>query len=115
MGDENVPLSSMRVLRDAGHETAHVGRESPGITDSLLLQTIHGQGWILLTFDTEFYDWIYRDRLPAPLGLVHFSLPRDHSKREPGELLLRILREGGELEGHFTLVTRQGNAQERLS
>ncbi|MDQ3928837.1 MAG: DUF5615 family PIN-like protein, partial [Chloroflexota bacterium] len=99
---------------DAGHEAAHVGQEFPGIKDPPLLGRIHSHGWILLTFDTEFHDWIYRDRLPAPLGLVHFSLPNDHGKREPGELLLRLLGAGVQLEGHFTIVTRRGYTQEQL-
>ncbi len=69
---------------------------------------------MLLTFDAEFRDWIYRDRLPPPLGLVLFSLPNDHGKRKPGELLLRLLQAGLRLDGHFTVITRQGYTQDRL-
>ena len=68
LGDEMFMLQSLRVLRDAGHETASIKRDSPRATDERVMRRAVREGWIILTFDKDFYKRIYEDRLPAPPG-----------------------------------------------
>lgn len=104
LGDENFPLGSLKVLRDAGHETASVTRISPGVKDPRVILMAVGETRIVLTFDKDFYRRVYEDRLVPP-GLVLFRM-RKPGRREAGERLLALLESGLSLAGFFTIVER---------
>ena len=71
------------------------------------------EGWISLTLDKDFYKRIYEDRLPAPPGVVQFSMPYP-KPREAGERLLELLAGGIQLDGFFTLIARHDFEQYTL-
>lgn len=113
LGDENCQLGSLRVLRDAGHDTVAITRDSPGITDRQVLELAVREDRIVLTFDKDFYRRVYEDQLPAPPGIDQFSL-RQPQRREAGERLLSLLACGLQLDGFVTLITRQAADQSPL-
>lgn len=110
LADENFQLTSLKLLREAGHITAAVVRDSPGIKDAPVLERAVREDWIILTYDKDFYQRVYVQRVPAPPGIVQFSFRRP-SRREAGERLLELLASGLQLEGFFTIVTRENFIQ----
>ena len=49
--NENMPLASVRVLREAGFDVASITEDSPGISDEGVLRRAHAENRIILTFD----------------------------------------------------------------
>lgn len=70
--------------------------------------------WVILTFDRDYGELIYRLRLPSPRGIVYLRF-RPHTPEEPAVMLLNLLQtEGLELDGQFTVVDRDRIRQRPL-
>jgi len=72
LANENVPVASIRRLRAAGYDVASVIEDSPGATDEAILWQAHTEQRIILTFDRDYGELIYRRRLPNPAGVAYF-------------------------------------------
>lgn len=113
IADENFPLPSIRLLRDAGHDVLAIGYESPGIEDSDVMERGGREGWILLTLDRDYHRMVYSEGQRGPVGIVHFRIV-PQSAHVPGQRLLALLDAATVLDGQFTMITSQGFAQEPL-
>lgn len=49
-------------LRERGHEVFSVYDESPGATDTALINKAFSENWLLLTNDKDFGEKVYRER-----------------------------------------------------
>ena len=49
LANENMPLASVRVLRDAGFDVASITEDSLGISDEGVLRRAHAENRIILT------------------------------------------------------------------
>jgi predicted nuclease of predicted toxin-antitoxin system len=114
LADENIPLASVRRLRDAGHDVAAVSEGSPGASDSEVLTQATRQSRVILTFDRDYGTLVYREVAPAPTGVVYYRFaPR--SPEEPAERLLGLLMVPSlVIEGRFTVVERTQTRQRSL-
>jgi len=113
LADENFPLPSVRILRQAGHDVAAVVEDMPGAIDRVVLARAVEERCILLTFDRDHSALVYRHGLPAPEGVIYFRVvPR--SPDEPAEQLLRLVATPGlTLEGRLTVV-EPGQVRQRI-
>ena len=68
LADENVPLASIEQLRADGHEVEQL---PPGTADSIILERARTHRRILITFDRDFGDLIFRVGQAAPPGLLY--------------------------------------------
>jgi hypothetical protein len=68
---------------------------------------------MILTFDRDYGELIYRHRLPVPQGLLYLRL-LPLSPSEPAEIVLDLLQVGIPLEGRFTIVERERVRQRPL-
>ncbi len=106
LANENFPLKSVRILRGAGHEVAAVIEDSPGAKDHEIMVRAAREEHIILTFDRDYGELIYRLRHPIPAGLIYFRFAPS-TPREPAEIVLQLLTvKGLVLEGRFTVVER---------
>ncbi|MCS7305047.1 MAG: DUF5615 family PIN-like protein [Thermoguttaceae bacterium] len=112
LADENFPLASVNILRQAGYDTAAIIQDSPGLKDAEVLGRAVQEQRILLSFDRCYGELIYRWKKPAPIGIVYFRfIPR--TPEEPGELLLRLLKQSAiSLEGKLTIL-EHGRVRQR--
>lgn len=104
LADENFPLPSVIELREADHDVASIIQDSPGASDQAIMARAVREERIVLTFDRDFGELVYRLRLPPPPGVVYFRFePR--SPTEPVRYLIGLLsQEGCSLERKFTVV-----------
>lgn len=104
LADENFPLASVRRLREVGHDTLAAAEAMPGSRDEQILSRAAGENRILLTFDRDYGELIYRKGLPAPAGVVYLRLaPAD--PYQPADIVLGLGNiEGLRLEGRYTVV-----------
>ena len=114
LADENVPRVSVRHLRAAGYDIASIAEIAPGASDSDVLQIARNEQRILVTFDRDFGELIYRKAEPAPSGVVFLRfIP--HSPEEAAAVVRDLLsRAEIKLSDRFTVVTRDEVRQRPL-
>jgi predicted nuclease of predicted toxin-antitoxin system len=106
VANENFPLFSVRLLRNAGHNVASIIEETPGATDSDILKRAQREKRIILTFDRDYGELIYRHRTFFAEGVVYFRFDPS-TPEEPAKILLKALEEGKVLLlGKFTIIER---------
>lgn len=114
LANENFPLASVNLLRTAGYEVAAITEDSPGVKDTKVLERAAHEKRIVLTFDRDYGELIYRLQLPAPAGIVYFRYD-PLSPVEPANHLLALLEVSGlSLEGKFTIMERERVRQRPL-
>ena len=70
LANENFPLPSVRLLRSAGHDVLSITEESPGISDDRILARAVAEERIILTFDRDYGELIYRVGMVAAAVLL---------------------------------------------
>ncbi|WP_298920922.1 DUF5615 family PIN-like protein [uncultured Nostoc sp.] len=114
LANENFPLPSVRLLRQVGYDVASVTEDSPGIEDTEVLTRAANEQRVILTFDRDYGELIYRLKLPSPTGVIYLRF-RPHTPEEPATLLLNLLQiEGLQFEERFTVVERDQIRQRPL-
>lgn len=112
LANENFPLASINTLRAAGQDVASVSEDSPGAKDSEVLARAENEGRVILTFDRDYGELIYKAGLPPPVGVIFFRYD-PLTPKEPGEHLLQLLAvQALSLERKFTVVER-GQVRQR--
>lgn len=112
LANENFPLASVNQMRRAGHDIAATVEDSPGAKDPEVLARAVREGRVVLTFDRDYGELIYRLGLPRPAGVVYFRFD-PVAPEEPAEHLLRLLIVTDvSLEGRFTVAER-GHLRQR--
>ena len=114
LANEDFPLRSVHRLRDAGYDVASVLEDSPGAKDREVLAQARAEERIILTFDRDYGELIYRLKLPVPAGVVYFRF-HPSTPDEPAGRLIRLLKAGQiPLSGKFTVVERDRVRQRPL-
>lgn len=76
--NENVPFASVLRLRELGHDVFAVSEALPGAKDPEVLRQAREENRILITFDRDYGELIYRRGLPAPAGVLHLRFSPIH-------------------------------------
>lgn len=114
LANENIPPATIRLLRQAGMDVVAIGEESPGITDRVVLARARNEQRIILTFDRDYGELIYRHQLSPPAGIVYLRFS-PLTPEEPAEYLLRLVTiESLDFAGKFTVADRQKVRQRLL-
>ncbi|MFH1625781.1 MAG: DUF5615 family PIN-like protein [Pseudomonadota bacterium] len=115
LANENFPLESIHLLRDANHDVASVMEDTPGAKDHEVLIRAQKEKRIVLTFDRDYGELLYRQSLSPPPGIIYFRFDPT-TPVEPAEILLELSRvEKINLTGKFTVVERTRIRQRSLS
>jgi predicted nuclease of predicted toxin-antitoxin system len=114
LANENFPLRSVRLLRSAGLDVAAIAEDSPGATDAAVIDRAATEQRVILTFDRDYGELIYRLRAPTPAGIVYLRF-RPRNPEEPAMCLQRLLNEEALLlVGKFTVLDRRQARQRPL-
>jgi predicted nuclease of predicted toxin-antitoxin system len=112
LANENIPSASVAVLEAAGHDILHVAEACPGEADVGVLELAQRQARIVVTFDRDYGELVFRLRKPRPAGVVYLRFDTLWPT-EPGEILASIVGSVS-LEGCFTVVERNRLRQRPL-
>jgi predicted nuclease of predicted toxin-antitoxin system len=114
LANENIPVASIKLLRRAGHDITAIIEEAPGEIDRTILDRASEEKRVILTFDRDYGELIYRYRLSVPAGVVYFRFD-PVTPEEPAQFLLRLLSlEELALLQMFTVVERDRLRQRPL-
>ena len=110
LANENIPLATVEVLRQAGEDVLSVTEDSSGASDEAVIEWARQDGRIGVTFDRDYGELVFHHRLPPPAGVLYMRFEPE-SAVEPAAFIARLKEEGVELEGGFTMVNRDGIRQ----
>ena len=112
LANENFPLNSVNKLRNAGFDIVSVIEIMAGANDKRILGHAHQEGQVILTFDRDYGELIYKQKLPVPVGVIYFRFT-PLTPEAPAEYILNLLANPKiQLEGKFT-VARQERIRQR--
>jgi len=104
LANENFPLRRIELLKNAGHNVASVIQETPGAKDLDILRRAYKENRVVLTFDRDYGELIYRHRSFIPGGVVYFRFDPS-TPEKPAEILLKVLKQSEvSILGKFTVV-----------
>jgi len=105
LADENFPQPAVEALRKAGWDVCSIAEECPGVSDEEVAALCAEQRRILLTFDKDFGQLVFRRGLPAGSGVVLFRITPE-SPEEAADVALALVASRSDLRGSFCVVTR---------
>jgi len=102
LANENFPAEIVHHLRRRGDDVLYAAEEMVGASDIELLRKALADDRIVLTFDRDFGELVFRHRQPAASGIVLFRL-----RQQPPDATLGFLRalldSNPSLRGMFTV------------
>jgi len=113
LADENFPRPAVEALRQAGLDILWIAESKPGVSDDEVLALSVSTSRVLLTFDKDFGELAYRQRLPAHCGIVLFRLTLQ-SPDEAASFAVTAILSQESWAGHFSVITRQRIRMRRL-
>ena len=103
LANENFPGLAITALRSHGHDVTWIREDSPGISDHDVLSRATAEGRILMTFDKDFGELVFRLGLNAPSGVILFRIPPD-SPSFVAQTAVTVLENRTDWAGHFSVV-----------
>jgi predicted nuclease of predicted toxin-antitoxin system len=106
LANENFPRPSILLLRQKGYAVLSVQEASFGISDEVVMQTAIDSGLIILTFDSDYGELIFKYAAINPPSVIFFR-EKGTTPYFAGNALLDILQKGDlQLAGAFTVVEK---------
>ena len=102
--DENMSPVVAALLRDGGHDAISIAETAPRMPDPDILALAVRDNRILVTFDTDSGDLIYRCGMPAPSAVILFRLVSTPETEKP-RFIVRSLMSEQDWVGRFWVVT----------
>ena len=112
--DENVPGDCVAWLRKKGHDVLWIREWAPGSSDTAVLSRAFEEKRLLVTFDKDFGELVFRSGANASHGILLIRFIR-YSSKALGERVAAVLESRDDWWGHFTVVDDQGIRMRRLT
>lgn len=103
LADENVPLPSIRMLREHGLDVLAVIEACPRASDTSILQFACDQGRWIATYDRDYGELVFKHGLRSPPAILFFRQEPFPATRA-ASLILNLLSREAELTGHLVVV-----------
>lgn len=92
LANENIPFDSILLLKEKGYDIKSVAVENFGITDKEVLNLSIEEERIIVTFDRDYGELIFKYKLRPPSGVIYLRL-YNYTPRQPGEIIDYLLKE----------------------
>ena len=111
LANENFPKPSVEILRKLGFDVLCIAEISPGISDTEVIEIANKENLIILTFDKDYGELIFRYSYKFPPAVIFFR-EKGNDPLFPGNLLSEILTSAKiKLTNAFTVVESNGIRQ----
>ena len=102
LANENFPALAVEALRKAGHDVRWIRSDAPGSSDRQVIQLALEQERILVTFDKDFGELVFRERYQVR-GIVLFRILAP-SANHVAQIAVAALSSRRDWEGQFVVV-----------
>jgi predicted nuclease of predicted toxin-antitoxin system len=104
LANENFPVSSVKVLMNAGYDIIAVGQDFAGILDSEVIELAINQHRTIITFDRDYGELIFKKGYKPRAGVIYLRW-EDFQPNEPGEYLIELFNSKDiQFEGMLTVI-----------
>ncbi len=91
LANENFPLSSIKILKNAGHDIIGVGVDFQGVSDEEVIRLAQNENRIILTFDRDYGELIFKKGLRPDAGVIYLRWD-DYKPDDPGKYLVEVFQ-----------------------
>jgi predicted nuclease of predicted toxin-antitoxin system len=106
LADEDFPRPALLALREAGNDIRSIAEERPGSSDEEVAELCEGDGRVLLTFDKDFGEIVFRRGLRAGSAIILFRVVLE-SPMEAVTILRSLVNTGALVADIFCVATRE--------
>ena len=114
LANENFPYPSIKLLRDKGLHVLSICEEFGGISDDKVLQMASQQNRIILTFDRDYGELIFKYCRQSPPSVIYFRSKGTNPLFAGLQLWEIIQNQTIQIEGYFTVIEDTGIRQRKL-
>lgn len=114
LANENFPLTSVLILKEAGFDIKSIGQDFPGIRDDEVIEYAIAENRLILTFDRDYGELIFKKGYRPQAGVIYLRWD-DFKPETPGEYLLGLFSsEEIKFENRLTVIDDQRIRQRRF-
>ena len=111
LANENFPFPSIAFLRHAGHNVSSVSELYPGISDVEVIEKAKAGDLIILTFDKDYGEIIFKHGQKNPPAVIFFRFKGENPEMA-GRLLVDLLENKNLNVGNkFTVIEKESIRQ----
>ena len=115
LANENFPFPSINLLRQSGYEIISISEKLPGISDFEVIEKAKAEGLIILTFDKDYGEIIFKHGHESPPSVVFFRFKGD-SPEIAGKLLTDLLENKKlDVANKFSVIEKENVRQRAYS
>ena len=113
LANENLPKPSVDLLRSNGFIVRSIQEETPSISNAEVVQIALQQNLIILIFDRDYGELIFRHSHNNPPDIIYFR-DKGADPMFAGQLLLKLLTEGNVSFSNPFTVIEEKNIRQRF-
>jgi predicted nuclease of predicted toxin-antitoxin system len=111
LANENIPKTSVLYLRSIGYDVKSIGFDFAGISDGEVMKFAIDEDRLIITFDSDYGELIYKKGFKPSAGVVYLRLT-EYSPEYPGKLIHEILSTSNlEFNWKLTVIDKNGIRQ----
>ena len=103
LADENIPKLVVIALRERGHDVAWGSEGSRGVRDTEVLARSVTEQRLLITFDKDFGELVWKYGQKASCGVLLFRIGL-LSPEDAAQTIVNIIEGRDDWQGHFSVV-----------
>lgn len=112
LANENFPFPSITLLRNIGLDVKSIAEDMFGIADSEVVSLAQQENRIILTFDSDYGEIIYRYGIKNPPAVIYFRDKGQHPLFA-GQMLQRLIQETNIILENAFPVVEANNIRQR--
>lgn len=91
LANEKFPLTSLKILSEAGFDITGIGIDFHGISDKDVIELAQRERRTILTFDRDYGELIFKKGLKPDAGVIYLRWD-DFKPDEPGRYLVELFK-----------------------
>ncbi len=111
--NENIPVASVKKLRQSGFDVISVLEECPGETDLKILKRAFSDRLIIITFDRDYGELIYKNKQLLPAGVIYLRFTPNYPEHT-ADMLQRFFETNIPIIDKFTVLETDKVRQRNL-
>lgn len=103
LANENFPIASVYYLREKGFDIISISEGLSGIMDRDVMELAQKENRLVLTFDRDYGELIFKHNLRPEKGVLYLRLDK-YEPDEPGRIVEKLLIEAKIASGRVLTV-----------
>lgn len=113
LANENFPYKSVYYLKEKGYDVLSIGMDNPGILDSEIMEIAIRENRLIITFDRDYGELIFRYNYKPEQGVIYLRLDK-YQPHEPALIIEDIItNKEFDLTNALTVVNNYGIRQRK--